>query len=337
MGRIRAPNNLPELVRSAFARAKASGDVNFYPTQAAVLHVSSIPFQLRFSPSLANKPKPAPKPTDPDGSSSSGGGGGSGGTKPFDPFADPPAALVVAELEPPTHYLVLNKFAIVPEHFILATRAFAAQTDLLEAADLAAARACLDAYADADGGLFVFYNCGEHSGASQAHRHLQLLPVARMRDGLPAGGGGSGGAGWDVLAARLGAGSVAEKLPFPCLVQRLDPARCGASADPDGAALREAYLALYRRACGVMGVEGVEAQAEGEARISYNLAMMRDVMVMCPRRAEGAPLVAPGGEEVGKLALNGTVLAGTALVKSEAEWDALRADPDQLARVLARI
>lgn len=46
MGRIRAPNNLPELVRSTFARAKASGDVNFYPTQAAVLHVNSIPVSL---------------------------------------------------------------------------------------------------------------------------------------------------------------------------------------------------------------------------------------------------------------------------------------------------
>ncbi|KAI6365237.1 hypothetical protein MCOR21_001381 [Pyricularia oryzae] len=323
MGRIRAPNNLPELVRSTFARAKASGDVNFYPTQAAVLHVNSIPFQLRFSPSLANKPKP-PKPTNPDG--------GGGGTKPFDPFADPPAALVVSKLEPPAHYLVLNKFAIVPEHFILATTAFAAQTDLLDAADLAAARACVDAYGEADGGLFVFFNCGEHSGASQAHRHLQLLPVARMRDGLPPDGG------WEVLAARLGADPGAlDQVPFPCLVERLHAARCGAEADPDGRVLREAYLALYRRACGVMGVEGVEGQMEGEARISYNLAMTRDVMVLCPRRAEGAALVAGSGDEVGKLALNGTVLAGTALVKSEAEWDALRGDPDQLGRVLARI
>ncbi|KAI6360606.1 hypothetical protein MCOR25_006691 [Pyricularia grisea] len=336
MGRIRAPNNLPELVRSTFARAKASGDVNFYPTQAAVLHVNSIPFQLRFSPSLANKPKPPPKTTNPDGnSSSSGSGGGGGGTKPFDPFADPPPALVVAKLEPWTHYLVLNKFAIVPEHFILATTAFAAQTDLLDAADLAAARACVDAYADADGGLFVFFNCGEHSGASQPHRHLQLLPVARMRDGLPAGG-----AGWEVLAARLGREQAAvDKVPFPCFVERLDDddAMFGAAADPEGVALRGKYLELYRRACEVMGVKGAEQQMDGEARISYNLAMTRDVMVLCPRRSEGAALVAGGGDEVGKLALNGTVLAGTALVKSEAEWDALRGDPEQLGRVLARI
>jgi ATP adenylyltransferase len=55
---------------------------------------------------------------------------------------------------------------------------------------------------------------------------------------------------------------------------------------------------------------------------------------------EGTAVVAgDGGEkkDVGKLALNGTVLAGTALVKTQEEWDALRAEPEQLLEILGRI
>ncbi|KAL8420440.1 hypothetical protein RB594_003285 [Gaeumannomyces avenae] len=342
MTRITAPANLPELVKNTFNKAKSNGDVNFYPTQATVLHVNSIPFQLRFSPALASKPKP-PKPAPSNAPD----------TKqplPFNPFADPSPTLVVARLDPPSHVLVLNKFAVVPEHFILATASFEPQAHLLSAADLAAARACVDAYhdhdasssADAGGSLFVFFNSGPHSGASQPHRHLQLLPVDRMRDGLPPG------SGWRVLADALladdengdgaqgGDGDSLLLLPFRCFAERLD----GAGGDgSSGEALRAAYLRLYRRACEEVLGTTAEEEEEGEARISYNLAMTRDVMALCPRRAEGGPVVAGDGgeEEVGRLALNGTVLAGTALVKSQAEWDALRADPGQLVRVLARI
>ncbi|KAL8369956.1 hypothetical protein RB595_000353 [Gaeumannomyces hyphopodioides] len=333
MTRIRAPANLPELVRTTFNKAKSNGDVNFYPTQATILHVNSIPFQLRFSPALASKPKPPKPPVSPTAPATT--------QQPpprlfFDPFADPPAALVVAKLDPPSHVLVLNKFAIVPEHFILATASFEPQTHLLSAADLAAARACVDAYdaAAADGRLFVFFNSGPHSGASQPHRHLQLLPVDRMRDGLPPG------SGWQLLADALADGAAeaageGRVPPFRCFAERLD-----GGGGESGEALRAAYLRLYRRACeDMLGTAVGVVEDEGEARISYNLAMTRDVMVLCPRRSEGGPVVAAagGGEEVGRLALNGTVLAGTALVKSQAEWDALRADPGQLLRVLAKI
>lgn len=34
---------LPELVKSRFSNAKANGDINFYPTQVAVLKPGSIP------------------------------------------------------------------------------------------------------------------------------------------------------------------------------------------------------------------------------------------------------------------------------------------------------
>lgn len=302
-------------------------------------------FQLRFSPSLANKPKAAPSASSEPRS------------KPFNPFENPPSALTITPLGP-SHLLVLNKFAIVPEHFILITRAFKPQTHLLDAEDLAAVYACIRAYhehgtegAGRLGGeeeLFAFFNSGPHSGASQPHRHVQLLPVARMRDGLDAAGAGEAGR-WSVLADRLVAGGedadegrAAARLPFAAFAERLRP-------EMSASDLRAAYLRLYRRACGAAGDgqpgerRGEEEEEENdqdggaEARISYNLAVTRGAMVLCPRAAEGDAVRDGEGREVGRLALNGTVLAGTALVKSREEWDALRRDGAQLWEILGRI
>ena len=40
---IKVPSNLPDLVKSTFARAKANGDLNYYPTQVAILTPTPIP------------------------------------------------------------------------------------------------------------------------------------------------------------------------------------------------------------------------------------------------------------------------------------------------------
>jgi diadenosine tetraphosphate (Ap4A) HIT family hydrolase len=141
-------------------------------------------FQLRFCPSLAKKPipkleKPTPTPK-----------------KHFDPFDDPSPDLHITDipLTAPTHLLVLNKFPIIAGHFILATKTNKQQTHILEQDDLEATYACLKAWG-AEGKqkrLFAFFNSGEHSGASQPHRHLQFLPVENMRDHEEANG-------WDLL------------------------------------------------------------------------------------------------------------------------------------------
>ncbi|KJZ74944.1 hypothetical protein HIM_05675 [Hirsutella minnesotensis 3608] len=311
---LKAPSNLPELVRIIFAKARADKELHYFPTQVALLSVGSIPFQLRFSPALANKPK---------GPRSESGGE----QKPADPFAHPPASLFIGDVGP-AHYLVLNKFAVVPEHFILATREFKQQTHVLEESDLEATLACIKAFrSDGQdegrrGGLFAFFNSGEHSGASQPHRHIQLLPVARMRDGLPDDGA------WNVLAER----PDVSKTPFVTFSETVSQAISPGE-------LHAAYLRLYRQACqAATGKPATAIPTEGEAVISYNMAMTETTLVVCPRRAEGDAVRRPGtGQEVGRLALNGTVLAGTALVKNEAEWDVLREDPKGLVDVLAKI
>ena len=273
-------------------------------------------FQLRFSPSLANKPKGPSDPTKP--------------RKPADPFAYPPpsAGLFLADVGA-SHFLVLNKFAVVPEHFILATRDFRPQTHVLEPRDLEAALACIGAYRDQGDELFAFFNSGEHSGASQPHRHLQLLPVARMREDL------EGHEPWTVLADNI----QPQKLPFATFSERINLGMSGAD-------LHDIYLRLYGQAHHAVVVAAhaghgsraaADIPADGEAKMSYNMAMTRDTLVVCPRLAEGASITGADGSSVGTLSLNGTVLAGTALVKNELEWEALRGDANGLLDVLKRI
>ncbi|KAK6080281.1 putative bis(5'-nucleosyl)-tetraphosphatase [Seiridium cupressi] len=321
MSPIRAPANLPSLVKTAFAKAKASGDLTYYPTQVALLPLNStIQFQLRFSPSLASKPKGPPLPSKPTES-----GDSAPKPKPFNPFENPLPSMTVAQL-PPSHALVLNKFAIVPEHFILITKTAKPQTHLLEQGDVAAAHACVRAYSDQGQELFVFFNSGEHSGASQPHRHLQLLPVEQMRQGLEQTDNGSL---WSVLAEAVHAQQQHRDLPFAVLSEGISP-------DVSPEELHAKYVSLYKRAAKLV-LPGEDVDVDGEARFSYNMAMTSKAIVLCPRLTEGAPIKNKDGKEIGSIALNGTLLAGTALVKTQELYDAVREEPELLLDTLKQV
>lgn len=43
---IRAPVNLPELVKAAFSKARSNGDLTYYATQVTVLDANSTPVSL---------------------------------------------------------------------------------------------------------------------------------------------------------------------------------------------------------------------------------------------------------------------------------------------------
>ncbi|MEB3335187.1 MAG: DUF4922 domain-containing protein [Cyanobacteriota bacterium] len=92
-----------------------------------------------------------------------------GGPKP-NPFLPWEAPLEVGQLEG-SHALILNKYPVQPCHLLLITRGWQPQEGWLTAADWrAVARVAADT-----GGLW-FFNSGPTAGASQPHRHLQLLP-----------------------------------------------------------------------------------------------------------------------------------------------------------------
>lgn len=302
---------IPSLVRKQFKSAQESGDLIFYSTRVTILRCNGLPvsvlvklfpsvqylmlalqFQLRFSPALANKPK----------------SNNSANSKPVDPFESPPRGLYITDVGD-AHYLVLNKFPVIPDHFILATKKFKNQPDLLEEDDIAAAYQCLQMYKDEGEELFGFFNSGEHSGASQPHRHIQFLPVESMRSGVEPG------VRWDVLVDSLVKDQP--ELPFKYFAATIPDASTAKQ-------LHNIYKELYEKACQLCGIN--KSEITTESLISYNLGLTDKSIVLCPRRSEGTKIETSQGELIGPIALNGTVLGGTLLVKTRTEWDALKAD-----------
>jgi ATP adenylyltransferase len=65
-------------------------------------------------------------------------------------------------------------------------------------------------------------------------------------------------------------------------------------------------------------------------------------MMIVPRRAETGTVPVDAEKmgdivDPGVVSLNGTILAGTLMVKAEAEWDVLRARPEILRGVLREV
>ncbi|MEM6400668.1 MAG: DUF4922 domain-containing protein, partial [Cyanobacteria bacterium P01_D01_bin.116] len=91
--------------------------------------------------------------------------------KDFNPFLPYEEDLFVSDISQ-THLCLLNKFNVVENHLLIVTREFEEQESLLNWPDFQAMWACL---AEIDG--LVFYNGGKIAGASQKHKHLQLVPT----------------------------------------------------------------------------------------------------------------------------------------------------------------
>ncbi|UPK89221.1 hypothetical protein LCI18_000156 [Fusarium solani-melongenae] len=344
-------NDLPRLVSAAFSRALGQKELTFYSTEVAVLTLGGVPFQLRFAPGLSRKPEPGAAPATPHSHAQAEADphhvpkadeedikrqARKARMLANDPFNNPPEALRISDLGP-SHYLVLNKFAIAAEHFILATNDFKDQDHLLERDDFVAIRTCIDGYENPDGGdgLFTFFNSGEFSGASQAHRHVQMIPISRMKDGL------GPDSPWSVVADKPTVkdkllGNIVTNLPFTAIARNIS----GMDADQ----LHTTYLDMYQKGCIVEATitrppkHESESPLEGPSRISYNLAMTKDTMVLLPRLSDKIHLEDDEAKPLGiKLSVNGTILAGTVLVKEEHDYRTIQQFPGALKRGLQHI
>jgi sulfate adenylyltransferase (ADP) / ATP adenylyltransferase len=96
----------------------------------------------------------------------------------FNPFLPYEKDLFIADLSE-THLCLLNKFNVVDHHLLIITRKFEEQESLLNRQDFLAAWKCLS---EVDG--LIFYNAGKNAGASQRHKHLQLVPFPLTPEGL---------------------------------------------------------------------------------------------------------------------------------------------------------
>lgn len=208
------------------------------------------------------------------------------------PFLPPDPDLVVAELSA-THRVILNKYPVLDNHLLIVTRDFVEQSAWLTHADFVA---LWQALAACDG--LAFYNSGAVAGASQPHRHLQLvaLPFAPGLAGVPL----------DLLVARVawdaaGYGQIAA-WPFAHALARLASETFD---DPWRAA--DVTLAHYRqmlRQTGLADLAGAPQQA------AYNLLVTRAWMLLVPRRLP----------KVHGIALNALGFAGSLFVRGAARW-----------------
>lgn len=205
------------------AAALASGALE--PLETTELHTTDrgVPFGVRVLSSLRRKSQRPPRPGN--------------------PFLPPDPDLVVARWGP-DHALVLNKFPVFADHLLLITNQFEHQTDLLTGSDI---EACISLLHAADG--LLFFNGGADAGASQPHRHLQLVrtPLGPGSEPFP-------------TAACIDAGALGVKL-------------LGAPLPADPAEAHSLYLTLL-------------TMLQLKPGDPYNLLATRERIWIIPRRTE---------------------------------------------------
>lgn len=240
--------NWSTATRRAAEHARRSGALAPIETAAETLVENDLTFVVRVIKNLERKRKAAAGP----------------GRARADPFAPPyEEDLWVGDL-PPAHAGLLNKFPVLDAHLLAVTRDYAAQTDLLTRDDCEALLRLLH-----DWNGLAFYNGGREAGASQRHKHLQMvdLPLAPVGPALPVA------AAFDALG-RGDTITRSPKLPFPHAVTAM-PAEARRSPAAGASILHGRYLDL---------LAAIDRPAVGSTQSGpYNLLATREWLWAVPR------------------------------------------------------
>ncbi len=146
--------------------ARQCGALQSIETEYQFIEQDSIPFVVRTLINLARKEQDKEKQQAKEAKTG----------KRVNPFLPYEEDLFVCDISP-THLCLLNKFNVVENHLLIVTRAFEEQTELLNIQDFMALAACMQ---EIDG--LAFYNGGKVAGASQPHKHLQLIPLPMIEE-----------------------------------------------------------------------------------------------------------------------------------------------------------
>ncbi|ESK96618.1 5-p-4-tetraphosphate phosphorylase [Moniliophthora roreri MCA 2997] len=308
------PPEIISKIPSTYEKALASGDLFSFPSSVHRHPESGIDYEIRLCPALQRKPHlPTPhfgeenlddvtkavEETSP---------------KKSDPFAPPYTGLFVGylrdEREDNEEYVVLmNKYSVVPEHFLLVTKEFRSQSSPPTPSDLVSAYALLVAASKARKNMIAFYNCGDLSGASQPHKHLQFIPLEN--DDAPI----------EVLARDIKLENADKpfsitKLPYANHVFRFPPRLASSKPEEVERVLTDAFISLLD-----LAISTIRHDADYPARkASYNVILSLEHMYVIPRKRETYTLSTTGGI----LSINSLGYAGMLLVKSEEELEAVK-------------
>jgi ATP adenylyltransferase len=222
------------------------------------------------------------------------------------PFINYDQNLFVADVSE-THVCLLNKFPVMANHLLIVTRRLESQESLLTLNDFEALFAGLCGLADLSGpGVLGFYNGGRLAGASQPHKHLQLVRLPIGREG-PA-------------------------LPIEPLIEAAHPDRLvdGVPGMPFRHAFAWLELDLAEQPLAAAGLaykvyrgmldalfpapEDAAWKREGCQPAPYNLLVTRRWMLLVPRVAD----------EFASIPVNALGYAGSFFIWSDEQWEALK-------------
>lgn len=258
------PGNLWEKITQKSAEALAIGAQKPIETSGTIIEDSGVHFIVRKVSSLALKAnEKSIHNIDVDGRQ----GGKSASTKNPNPFLPYDQALYVCDVSA-THVCLLNKFNVIDNHVLLVTKAFEHQETLLTESDFAALYACMREY-----NSLGFYNGGVVAGASQEHKHLQLIPLpfaSQMAHEFPL-------SPLFEIAKPCRNRATQIPLPFSHAVMSLDDLR-GQTIDFAAAYL----LDCYRQLLTFVGIKADEYR-QGKP---YNLLLTKQWMWLVPRSRE---------------------------------------------------
>jgi ATP adenylyltransferase len=283
----------PGSLRSALERttreALRRGALRPIETEQLVIEDAGVRFLVRMVSSLRRK----------EAERRSGAGPRDEEGRARNPFLPPEPELTVSQVSR-SHLAVLNKFNVLDRHLLIVTRRFEHQETLLTPDDFRALLACMEEYP----GL-GFYNGGAAAGASQPHKHLQLVPLPLAQDGPPV----------PVEPLLEGAGPCCPGLLF---------AHAFARRKPGPKQAEEAY-AQYLDLLARLGIRAVERDGESRQSAPYNLLVTDGWMLAVLRLQECFRGVS----------INALGFAGSLFVKDRAQLELIGAEGPM--RVLAAV
>jgi ATP adenylyltransferase len=215
----------------------------------------------------------------------------------FNPFLPYDPDLFVADISD-THVALLNKFNVIDHHLLIVTRSFKSQDTLLDLTDFAALVACM---AEFDG--LGFYNGGVEAGASQLHKHLQIvpLPLGESDPPLPIE---------SVLASACMDGPIGN---VPGLDFRHAFAHLELVPDAPRHAAHAAFD-CYHALLEAVGLRAIEVNSELRPSAPYNLLVAPRWMLLVPRSSE----------RVEGISVNALGFAGSLFVRDAAQMEVIK-------------